>query len=155
MGVFGRLGPCPTTMESQMVEEGVLQGNINRQSELAGVCLGFSGLVLACFGFFGGFGCFLGFFWFMGAFGARGTSINWVSIGPRNTQMRPTRSIRPQLVPDRFVHQKDPALAVLVFLGVLKVSFELKWGFRAFGALSDHNGVPNGRGGGIAGQSPE
>ena len=43
-----------------MAEDGVLQ--VNRQSELAGVGLGLSGLVLACFGFVGFFWVFSSFF---------------------------------------------------------------------------------------------
>ena len=43
-----------------MAEGGLL--DVNRQSELAGVGLGFPGLVLACFGFFGGFWVFVCFF---------------------------------------------------------------------------------------------
>jgi hypothetical protein len=80
-------------------------------------------------GYFWFFGCFLGFFWFLGTFGARRPSIYWVSIGPQNTQMRPTRSIRPQVFPDRLGQKKYPALAVWVVLGLFEVSFESTLGF--------------------------
>jgi hypothetical protein len=68
-----------------MAEGGLLE--VNRRSELAGVGLGFPGLVLACFGFFGFFWMCFGFSLVSGCFWSQGhpyqLGLNWTSKTPK------------------------------------------------------------------------